>query len=142
MMRDDRSDLTDELVVEKGGWHERYARVVLTVVDGDVAVVVVDGNGDGSALEIEAWHRGGHGWEGGGASGFGGGSILGSLWDGGGQWCMAGESVPGGITVVRFRSEDYQCEANHLGFWGFVHSTDELGSDRPGIVRQSDEKSS
>jgi hypothetical protein len=133
-MRDDRSDLTDELVVETGGWNERYAQVVLIVVDGDVAVVLVDGNGDGVELELEAWHRGDGGWEGDASSGSRGGGTLGSTWSGGAQWCMAGKSVPGGIAVVRFRDEDYQCEANRLGFWGFVQETNDLESDQRPIV--------
>jgi hypothetical protein len=140
-MRDDRSDLTDELVIETGGWSARYARVALVVVDGDIAVVLVDGNGDGAELELEAWHRGEGGWEGDASSGSPGGGTLGSTWSGGAQWCMAGRSVPGEVTVVRFKNEDYRCEANHLGFWGFVRQTDDLVRDeRPTIITQGTDK--
>jgi hypothetical protein len=47
--------LTEDYVIQNGGWSRQYARVRLIVQDGDVAMALVDGNGDGAEYEIEAW---------------------------------------------------------------------------------------
>ncbi len=64
-------------VLASGGWHPRYARVLITASDGDYGFALVDGNGDGAELEEELWRwedggPAGHGhWEGGSSSGAG-----------------------------------------------------------------------
>lgn len=67
------SELSEEGVVAAGGWHPRYARVLLIQRLGNEAVVVlVDGNGDGAEVEAEHWFRDEHGdWVGGGIGGVG-----------------------------------------------------------------------
>ncbi|MDA8061582.1 MAG: hypothetical protein M0T80_03945 [Actinomycetota bacterium] len=65
-------ELSEREVIAAGGWHPRYARVLATVVLGDEAVVLVDGNGDGSEVEAEHWCRDEQGeWVGVGSSGVG-----------------------------------------------------------------------
>ncbi len=135
MTKDGGPELTAELVIELGGWHRLFARVMLIVVDGDVALSLVDGNGDGGELEIEAWHRGPTGWEASASSGFGHGSTQGSVWgEGAAQWCIAGYGVPGETTVVRFRGDDHECRANPSGLWGFVRQTADIAGYQPEIV--------
>jgi hypothetical protein len=50
-------ELTEELIIASGGWHPRYARVLLIQQIGDQAIVLVDGNGDGAEVESERWSR-------------------------------------------------------------------------------------
>ncbi|HXB46525.1 MAG TPA: hypothetical protein VNW50_02100 [Streptosporangiaceae bacterium] len=45
--------LSAEAIIRVGGWHPRYARVLLIEHDEDDAVVLVDGNGDGLAGRSE-----------------------------------------------------------------------------------------
>jgi hypothetical protein len=47
--------LTEATVLAAGGWHPRYARVVLIHQVVDEAVVLVDSNGDGAEIECERW---------------------------------------------------------------------------------------
>ena len=47
--------LSAQTVIESGGWHPRYARVLLILQLGDEALVLVDGNGDGAEVESEQW---------------------------------------------------------------------------------------
>lgn len=51
------ADLSTREVIRAGGWHPAYARVLRIEPFDDVALVVVDTNGDGAALEQEAWIR-------------------------------------------------------------------------------------
>jgi hypothetical protein len=51
------SPLTAEEVIADGGWHPRYARVIALASDDGYGFALVDGNGDGSELEAEAWTR-------------------------------------------------------------------------------------
>jgi hypothetical protein len=60
--------LSHQEVLALGGWHRGYARVLITVSDGDYGFALVDGNGDGAELEEELWR-----WEDG-------------RWDGAGSW--------------------------------------------------------
>jgi hypothetical protein len=90
-----------------------------------VAVTIVDGNGDGAEFETELWNRGPEGWEDQVSSGglsFGMGSVLetGAMIGGVGV-AEANETV-----TVRFRGSTYECKANELGYWGFVHRCDDL----------------
>lgn len=65
------SELTEDVVIAQGGWHPRYARVVLIYRFGDEAVVLVDGNGDGADVESERWYDTPDGWVGGSSQGIG-----------------------------------------------------------------------
>lgn len=90
------ANLTDDLVIGTGGWHPAYARVILIVADEDVAFVLVDGNGDGSELEMEYWHKEADGWVGGQSSGYGAlGGVSTVTWDAGPMVCAVGQCDPG-----------------------------------------------
>lgn len=65
------SDLTEAVVIADGGWHARYARVLLIQQFEDEAVVLVDGNGDGGEIEDERWYRDGGRWYPGPSGGMG-----------------------------------------------------------------------
>lgn len=65
------SELTEAAVIADGGWHSRYARVLLVHQFGDQAIVLVDGNGDGAEVEYEHWFLGSGGWVGGSSQGIG-----------------------------------------------------------------------
>jgi hypothetical protein len=125
-------ELTEDFVITASGWDGRYARVLLLVADTSVAVALIDSNGDGSALEMEAWHRGPTGWENGASTG--GPGTLGSTWNDDALWCVTGTMAPGGTAVIRFEDKDHECQANDLGLWGFVRHVDDIGGDRPEIV--------
>lgn len=49
-------ELSGRALISAGGWHRRYARVLLVQQLGDEAIVLVDGNGDGAEVEAENWY--------------------------------------------------------------------------------------
>jgi hypothetical protein len=120
--------LSPQEVLASGGWHPRYARVLITVSDGDYGFALVDGNGDGAELEEELWRwedgPGGHGhWEGGSSSGAGPLGYLPPLVAGGhiGQAYFAYGRVPGRESVtVQFDQRRYEIPVSPLGVWGFI----------------------
>jgi len=124
--------ITEDDVIRHGGWNARFARVRLIVQDNDVAVTIVDGNGDGAEFETECWWRGPKGWRNLISSG-GIGSGMGSVFDDGAMTSCVGIAEPHAIVTVRFRGESYDCEANDLGYWGFVRRTDDV-TESPEIV--------
>jgi hypothetical protein len=129
----DPMDLTDDLIVLSGGWNPQYARVVMTAVDDDVAIVLVDGNGDGAELEMEYWEKGADGWVGGSASGYGplGGMRWTNRWDAGQMVCAVGEGVPGESVRLRYDGEVCECTVNQFGLWGFVRKVEHMGVKHP-----------
>lgn len=130
-MESDR--LTEDYVINHGGWSRRYARVRLIVQDDDVAMAFVDGNGDGAEYEIEAWRREEGGWQEHGSSGAPGGGIIGSALRVGAIWCIAGITTPGSTGQVRWQGTTYECRANSRGYWGWVRRVEDL-SERPEIL--------
>ena len=132
----DPANLTDDLVIGAGGWHPAYARVILIVADEDVAFVLVDGNGDGSELEMEYWHRDRDRWIGGVSSGYGPLDGLSTVtWDAGPMVCAVGRCAPGKAVVISYDRYMYQCPANQFGIWGFVRKTKEWFTGRlPEVV--------
>jgi hypothetical protein len=132
-MESDR--LTENQVIQRGGWSSQYAQVRLIVQDDDVAVTIVDGNGDGAEFETELWNRGPKGWVDQGSSGgicFGMGSVL----ETGAMIGGAGVGEPNEIVTVRFQGATYECQTNDLGYWGFVHRCDDL-SEHAQVFRPS-----
>jgi len=129
-MESDR--LTEDHVIRCAGWSTQFARVRLIVQDDDVAVTIMDGNGDGAELETECWSRGPTGWVDICSSG---GMVLGigSVLDDGAMIASVGLAVPNEIVTVRFRGAIYECKSNDLGYWGFVHRVDDL-NERPHVV--------
>jgi len=133
MAEADRADLTEDLVISTGGWHPAYARVVLLVADEDVAIALVDGNGDGSELEMEYWFKDANGWAGGQSSGEG---PLGTMrwtnrWDAGPMVCAVGKGVPGESVRLRYEGEVCECTINQFGLWGFVRKVENMDFKHP-----------
>ena len=91
------AELSADAVIHVGGWHPRYARVLLIEHDEQDAVILVDGNGDGAELELEYWHRGDDGrWLGGSTSGYGPLAFLPTLraWNAGPFVAAVGRTQP------------------------------------------------
>lgn len=135
-MKADPTNLTGDLVISTGGWHPAYARVILIVADEDVAFVLVDGNGDGSELEMEYWHKDADDWIGGQSSGYGALDSLSTVtWDAGPMVCAIGRGAPGEAVLIRYDDSTYECQVNHFGIWGFVRKTDDWFTGRlPEVV--------
>jgi len=119
--------LSADAVARAGGWDPRYARVLLIEQTGVHALVLVDGNGDGTELELEHWRRDSDGsWRGETSSGH---SALGSLasadsWSWGDLVCALGRVGPGSAVRLEYGGQSYRRQANQFGVWGFLHEAD------------------
>ena len=114
--------LSPQEVLALGGWHRGYARVLITVSDGDYGFALVDGNGDGAELEEELWRWEDGRWDGAGSSGAGPLDRLRPLATGGrlGDAFFAYGRVPGrNVVTVEFEQHRYEVPAP-LGIWGFI----------------------
>ena len=121
--------LTEDDIVRQGGWHPRYARVLLIEHDDDDAVVLVDGNGDGAELELEYWHRDVDGsWSGGSTGGHGPLEFMSSSesWDAGEFVVAIGRMAPGTDVIVEYGGRTYHRTANEFGVWGLIHAADSV----------------
>jgi hypothetical protein len=119
--------LSEDAVIRTGGWHSRYARVLLIEHDEDDAIVLVDGNGDGAELELEYWHRDVDGtWGGGSTGGHGPLDLLpsGESWDAGEFVAALGQVAPGTEVTIEYGGHAYHRTANEFGVWGLIHSAD------------------
>ena len=123
--------LSHHEVLASGGWHPRYARVLITASDGDYGFALVDGNGDGAELEEELWlwedGPGGHGrWQPGSSSGAGPLDHLPTLAAGGhiGPAYFAYGRVPWAESVtIEFEQRRYEMPVvSQLGVWGFIRA--------------------
>jgi hypothetical protein len=125
-------ELSPPEIIRAGGWHAKYARVLLIEHDGDLALVLVDGNGDGAELELEYWQRDADGlWRGGSSSGHGQLNDLPSAqgWEAGNFVAALGRVRPAAEVRVEYGGRVYGRQGNELGIWGFIHSADSV---RPG----------
>lgn len=126
-MDDHIRELTAEAIIEGGGWHPRYARVLLIEHDEQDAVILIDGNGDGAELELEYWHHGEDGlWHGGSTSGYGPLTGLPTIqtWNAGSFVAAVGRTRPNTEVVVHYGGRVYRRRATEFGTWGFVHTAD------------------
>ena len=131
-MDDAIRELSADAVIRVGGWHPRYARVLLIEHDEDDALVLVDGNGDGAELELEYWHRDIDGtWSGGSTSGYGPLDFMpsGRRWDAGEFVVALGRMAPATEVTLEYGGQTYHRTANEFGVWGLIHAAD---SARPG----------
>jgi hypothetical protein len=70
----------------------------MIAVDEDVAIALVDGNGDGAELEMEYWFKEDGKWRAGQSGGHGPlDSLSISRWDAGPMVCAVGPAVPGNV---------------------------------------------
>jgi hypothetical protein len=125
-------DLSADAIIRAGGWHPRYARVLLIEHDEDDALVLVDGNGDGAELELEYWHRDTDGgWGGGSTSGHGSLDFMppSESWDAGVFVAALGRVAPATAVTVEYGGHAYHRRANEFGVWGLIHAAH---SARPG----------
>jgi hypothetical protein len=126
-----------ETIIRTGGWHPRYARVLLVEHDGDRALVLVDGNGDGAELELEYWLRDADGeWQGGSSSGHGALEYMATAqsWDAGDFVAALGRADPGAEITIQYGGATYRRRTNEFGLWGFVHPADSSRTDETPTV--------
>jgi hypothetical protein len=126
-MDDGIRDLSADAIIRVGGWHPRYARVLLIEHDEGDALVLVDGNGDGAELELEYWHRDVDGtWSGGSTGGHGPLDFLPSseVWDAGEFVVALGRVAPATDVLVEYGGHNYHRTANEFGVWGLIHAAD------------------
>jgi hypothetical protein len=124
------ADLSPAELLRAGGWHLKYARLLRVERDGDVALALVDGNGNGAEIEVEAWHRGVDGWSCGVSGGFGpldgtgssAGASAGMVW-------AAGHAEPGTVVAVVYRNELHDVAVDEYGLWLFVRAERNLDLD-------------
>jgi hypothetical protein len=115
------ADLSPAELLRAGGWHAAYARVLRVERDGDVALVLVDGNGDGVEVEEEAWFRSPEGWECWSSSGFGPLDGAGSSRGGSsGLVWAAGHAAAGSTVTVEYHNELHQVAVDEYGLWAFA----------------------
>jgi hypothetical protein len=133
MAAGDGTNLTEDLVIATGGWNPAFARVVLIVADGDVAIVLVDGNGDGAELELEYWEKGADSWIGGQSNGYGPLGAIRSMnrWDAGPMVCAVGGGAPGETVRIGYDSRVCECTVNRFGLWGFVRKVEHMDLKHP-----------
>jgi hypothetical protein len=125
-------DLTDDVIISLGGWDTRYARVMMTAVDDDVAIALIDGNGDGAELEMEYWLKKDGAWEGGSTSGHGPlDSLSTSRWDAGPMVCAVGPAAPGDVVRIGYEGAAHECQANQYGVWGFIRKVKGMEFNHP-----------
>jgi hypothetical protein len=129
--------LSHHEVLALGGWHREYARVLITVSDGDYGFALVDGNGDGAELEEELWRWEDGRWDSAGSFGAGPLDSLGPLVAGGrlGDAFFAYGRVPGHrVVTVEFEQRRYELPVP-LGVWGFIKVAADPGRCRlPALV--------
>jgi hypothetical protein len=123
-MTAERSPLTASEVIAGGGWHPRYARVIALASDDDYGFALVDGNGDGSELEAEAWTRRDATWGCRFSSGAGPLDGVGPIRAGGQvdetAWFAYG-SAPGPDTVtIAFDGGLHVVPVGEHGVWAFI----------------------
>jgi hypothetical protein len=111
-----------------GGWDDRSARVVRVFVDGDIALALVDSNGDGARVMLEPWEREGSRWMSTGFSTSFGADNAGRI---GGIVFAAGEARPRAIVTVAFGDAMHEVLADDEGLWGWVGRDDSLVIDLP-----------
>jgi hypothetical protein len=126
-MNDHIRELAVDAIIQAGGWHPRYARVLLIEHDEQDAVIIVDGNGDGADLELEYWHRGDDGlWHGGATSGHGPLAFMPTFqaWNGADFVAAVGRARPNAEITLAYAGQAYRRRASEFGIWGFVHAAD------------------
>lgn len=120
--------LSEEIVrMEGGGWNWNFARVVLIEQCDRHAVVLVDGNGDGTELELEYWSHGETGrWTCLSSAGHGALSSLerADTWTTGTHVVALGRAVPGVNVRLSYRGDTHTRQANDFGVWGFISPSD------------------
>jgi len=137
-MNDGVRELSADAVIRTGGWHPRYARVLLIEHDEQDAVILVDGNGDGAELELEHWRRGEDDrWHGRSSSGHGplAGLPTFQAWNALEFVVAVGRAQPNTEVSVQYSGQVYRRRANEFGTWAFVHAADSPDSDElPAVV--------
>ena len=119
-------DLSPSELIRAGGWHPDHARVLRIERVGEVALVVIDGNGNGAELEQEAWIRSPQGWQCASSTGIGplgspgwaAGTSCGLVW-------AAGTAPAGTTVVVEYRNERHSIQVDENGLWIFAGHDDE-----------------
>lgn len=110
--------MTREYAIRAGGWDPRYAVVRAMVVDGNIAAVLVDPNGDGGSIDLDEYTRGDDGrWIAGKSGGGAGDSAI--------SWsphmvATYGRTTPGATILVDYCGATHQVVADEDGWWLFA----------------------
>ena len=128
-----RSPLTAEEVIADGGRHPRYARVIALASDDGYGFALVDGNGDGSELEAEAWTGRDGTWGCGFSSGAGPLDGIGPIRTGGQvdetAWFAYGSAPSRDTVTIAFDGGLHVIPVGEHGVWAFIAA-------RPGLRGQ------
>ena len=124
--------LTEERVISEGRWHPTVRPGSSDPGDRRAeAIVLVDGNGDGSEVEREQWYLTEGGWVPGSSGGMGSFDRR-ALWTWGttgGTGYVIGCAEPGQSVAVEWMDAEQRATANDVGIWG-VPVPDRLPSPR------------
>lgn len=120
-------ELTAEHVIAAGGWHPGYARVLAIATDGDLALAIVDGNGDGQELEAEIWVSDQTGWA--PIVSWGAGPLdlgrpahdLAHGWSRGAHYAH-GVAPDHQTVTITFNGEVHTVEVTPSGVWAFIRA--------------------
>ena len=130
----DRSRLTEEWVLQAGGWSAR-ARVLGIVEDNRLALAVVDNRGDGADIWVTFWRLDHGTWMNEAVGELG---ALTSFTRG--RWCegplawAVGRSDPNRARLVQYRGQHHVCRPSEFGFWIFARRSDPEDDSRPELV--------
>ena len=128
----DPGALTEDLIINVGGWNPTYARVMMLAIDDDVAIALVDGNGDGAELEMEYWEKEDGSWRPRSSSGHGPlDSLSTTRWDAGPMVCAVGPAPPGDVFRIGYEGTVHECSANEFGIWAFIRKVEGMTFNHP-----------
>lgn len=125
----------DEILA--GGWNPKYARVLRVEVSRNVAVALVDGNGDGAEIEMEHWWKVEGRWRYVSSTGFGSldgpGESLGMRGDvDGGRLVWAAGHSQHPEVAVQFKGARHAARVDQFGVWLWIaHDDDEESEELP-----------
>jgi hypothetical protein len=131
--------LTAAEVLAGGGWHPRYARVIAVASDDRYGFALVDGNGDGSELEAEAWAWQDGAWHGLASSGAGPLDSVGPISTGGriGEhaWYAYGRAHGRQTVTIAFDGNLHSVPVGEHDVWAFIAVRPEgAGQEAPALA--------
>ncbi|WP_194819883.1 hypothetical protein [Nocardia sp. XZ_19_385] len=119
-------------VVALGGWHPRYARVLVVAGNGVRALALVDTNSDGVEINADELSKDEHGhW------GSSSGPVpnrraagpFGYRSDEEGLFCAYGRAEATGTVVVQVDGQGIEVVANDDGWWAWIRAAKESAND-------------
>lgn len=119
-------DITEDEVIEAGGWHPAYAVVLASATDGDVAVALVAGNGPGDELRADVLRRSEGTWL--GTTSWGAGAMVEGFSSGaepGAAWAVERSRDEAGARVlVAYAGELDEVVTGTSGCWAWIRAVE------------------